>query len=139
MTRLHGRDGEAGNATVGMVVVVPIIMMMALLIVGLGRTVAAQQSVTAAARSAARAGSLADTPAGAAAAVTQAAEAALAGRCSEVTITPNLSDFAPGGEVAVEVTCRISLSDTALAGLPGHATLSASSSAAIEQLRRVGT
>src|SRR5699024_1509458 len=98
-----------------------------------------QQSVTAAALSAARAGSLADTPAGAAAAVTQAAEAALAGRCGEVTITPNLTDFAPGGEVSVEVTCRVSLSDAALAGLPGQATLSASSAAPIEQLRRVGT
>lgn len=129
---------DAGNAAVGMVIVVPVIMIMALLVVGLGRTVSVQQSVTGAARSAARAASLAPDGAQAAAIATEAAEAALGGRCAEATITPDVSAFVAGGSVTVDISCVVPLEDLAVSGLPGRATLAASATAPVEAWRRVG-
>lgn len=136
----RGRLGadDAGNAVIGMVIVVPVIMVMALLVVGLGRTVSVQQSVTGAARSAARAASLASDGVQAAAIALGAAKAALAGRCAEATVTPDVSTFVAGGSVTVDIECIVPLEDLAIAGLPGHATLSASATAPVEAFRRIG-
>lgn len=129
---------DAGNAAVGMVIVVPVIMIVALAVVGLGRTVSVQQSVTGAARSAARAASLAPDDAQAAVIALGAATAALGDRCRTVTIAPDVSAFTAGGAVKVDITCVVPLEDLAISGLPGHATLSASATAPVETWRRVG-
>ncbi len=131
--------GQRGTSTVGMVIVVPVLMALALLVVGLGRTVAAHDQVVSAARSAARAASLATSPAEAAAAARAAAGAALAGQCQDTQIDPQVSAFAAGGAVTVSVTCTVSLSDVALSGLPGHTTWSATATAPIESYRQLST
>lgn len=118
-------------------IVVPVLMLLALLVVGMGRTVSAQQDVVGAARAAARAASLASGPGDAAAAAQRAAAAAVGGRCPQVTVTPQVGAFVPGGSVTVTIACTVSLSQVAISGLPGHVTLTATASAPIETYRQV--
>ncbi|KPM50201.1 hypothetical protein ACG83_41630, partial [Frankia sp. R43] len=119
----------------------PLIILMLLLIVYAGRAVNARGQVDTAAHTAARAASLARTPALALA----AAQAAVApdlnrstGPCTALTVEVDVSQFRPGGVVRATVACQLDQSDLA-AGLPvpGERTLTTTATVPIDVYRGV--
>lgn len=142
--RLHGRfvsRGDAGFGSLELVIITPVLLVMLLLVVGFGRLTHGRQLVEQAAAAAARAGTLDSTPAQASVDAEQAAHDVLdqAGvSCSKFDVGVDTSQFAPGGQVSVTVTCTTSLSDLGLVGFPGSKTLTASASSPLEQFRQYG-
>ena len=129
---------ERGSAAAELVLVAPFLFLLLLFAVAAGRLVQARLDVDSAAQQAARAASLARAPAAASAQATQVAQAALAGQsvsCDPAVITPDLGDFEPGGEVTVQVTCTVRLSDLSLLHIPGTETITAVSTAPIDVYR----
>jgi Flp pilus assembly protein TadG len=113
---------QRGSAVVEAVFFVPIIVVVLLGVVAGGRLVEAKADVWSATREAARVASLRGTPGGASAAAQAAVGDALARRrrpCASWNATIDTTSFGPGGVVAVDVSCVVSLSDLGLAGLPG--------------------
>jgi len=132
------RCGERGSAAVEITLLTPLLVIMMLFVVFLGRVTEAQAVISDAAHQAARAASIAPTPAAAAAQAQQAAATALSGRglaCQHFTVTMDLAGFTPGGTVRATVTCTTRLSDLALLDVPGSRTLSATFSSVIDTYR----
>jgi Flp pilus assembly protein TadG len=103
-----------------------------------GRLVSAQLDLNAAARSAARAASLARTVPAAQADAQQAALDTLAAHgvtCAQPTITVETGGLQPGGAVTVTVSCVVPLADLALIGVPGSRTVSATSTSPVDRWR----
>ena len=129
---------ERGSAAAELVLVTPFLVLLLMFAVAAGRLVQARLDVDSAAQQAARAASLARTPQAASAQATQVAQAALAGQpvtCDPAVITPDLSDFTPGGEVTVQVTCTVHLSDLSLLRIPGSETITAAFTAPVDTYR----
>ena len=108
-------DGT-GSATVEAVLLTPVLVMLVMFMVVLGRLAAARAEVDGAARDAARAASIVADPADASGAAQAAAEATLAERdltCADLEVATDTGGFVPGGAVAVTVRCRVKLSDLA--------------------------
>jgi hypothetical protein len=104
-------------------------------VVGLGRTADARGRLTGAVRDAARAASLAPTPATAAEAARNTALADLTGaglECLDPQVSTDTRDFTTGGTVHVTIHCALDLADLTVSGLPGHATLTADASAPLD-------
>lgn len=121
------RRGEAGSATAELVILTPLLILLLLLVVALGRMAGARGDVDGAAAQAARAASIARDPTSATAAATQTAQAALAGQhvtCSHLGVAVDTTDFTPGGNVAVTVTCAVDLSTLTGLHLPATETVS---------------
>lgn len=138
--RFTGR-GDAGFGSLELVIITPVLVGMLLLVVGFGRLTHGQQLVEQAAAAAARAGTLDSTPAQASVDAKQAAHDVLdqAGvSCRTFNAGVDTSQFAPGGQVSVTVTCTTTLSDLGLVGFPGHKTLTASATSPLEQFRQYG-
>lgn len=117
---------ERGGATVEVVLITPLLVVLLLFVVQLGRFAVARTDLDGASRDAARAASLARTLPAAQSAAREAAEAALA--TSDVTCR-NLdvaldAEFSPGGWVAAEVVCTVDLSQLSLLGVPGSKVMS---------------
>ena len=94
--RSHARRPESrerGSAAAELVLVTPLLFLLLLFAVAAGRLVQARLDVDSAAQQAARAASLARTPAAASAQATQVAQAALAGQ--SVTCDPAVSPRTP--------------------------------------------
>ena len=131
-----GRDRDRGSMTTELVVLAPIVIVLLLLVVGLGRYAHGKQLVEQAAAAAARAASLTSTAAPSAAAEpTQAAAGSLADAgvsCTGMTTDVDTGSFRPGGMVTVTITCTADLSDLAMSGLPGTATFTATGRAPLE-------
>jgi Flp pilus assembly protein TadG len=130
--------GERGSAAVEITLLTPLLVIMLLFVVFLGRVTEAQAVISDAAHQAARAASIAPTPATAAAQAQQAAATALSGRglaCQHFTVTMDLGGFTPGGTVRATVTCTTGLSDLALLDVPGSRTLSATFTSVIDTYR----
>jgi Flp pilus assembly protein TadG len=129
---------ERGSAAAELVLVTPLLILFLLLAVAAGRLVQGKLDVDSAAQQAARAASLARTPQAASAQATQVAQAALAGQsvtCDPAVVTPDLGDFVPGGEVTVQVTCTVHLSDLSLLHIPGSETITAVFTSPIDTYR----
>ena len=126
--------------TTEFVVLAPIVIVIVLLVVGLGRYAHGKQLVEQAAAAAARAASL---TAGSAEAQTRAARAAAGSlsdaglSCTGMTAEVDTGSFRPGGVVTVTVTCTADLSGLALSGLPGKATVTATGRAPLEAHRQI--
>jgi len=104
----------------------PVLLLAELGVAG-GRHAQAQAYADSAAYSAARAAALAASPEQAQSAAQSAAQVSVQGAgaaCSGVTDTADVSDFVPGGNVTVTVTCQVSYSDLLLLPLPGSVTVS---------------
>lgn len=138
----HRNDGhEAGFASLELVVLTPVLLLMLLLVVGVGRLTHGRQIANQAAAAAARAAALDADPAQAQQDGQQQAHQILSQAgisCHSFTATVDTSDFTAGGQVSVQVVCVTSLSDLGLVGFPGAKTLTASASAPLEQLRDFG-
>jgi Flp pilus assembly protein TadG len=132
------QSGERGSAAAELVLVTPFLFLLLLFAVAAGRLVQARLDVDSAAQQAARAASLARTPAAASAQAMSVAQAALAGQsvsCSPAVITPDTADFVPGGEVTVQVTCTVHLSDLILLHVPGTETITSTFTSPIDTYR----
>lgn len=121
---------ERGSAALEITLLTPLLVLVLLFVVGLGRVAASRGEVDGAAQDAARAASVARGPASAVTDARQAAAATLADRsitCSPLDVAVDTTDFRPGGTVAVTVGCTVQLSDVGPAGfgatkqLHGHA------------------
>ena len=129
---------DRGSAAAELVLLTPLLVLMLLLAVAAGRLVLARLEVDSAARQAARAASLARDPAAAAADAAATAQSALAGQgitCSHLAVSPDTSDFRPGGQVSVQVSCTVSLSGLSLLHLGGAETLTSAFTSPIDLFR----
>lgn len=136
----RGRAADAGFASLELVILFPVLVLIVLLVVGFGRLSHGKDLVQQAASAAARAATLDSNPIQASSDARQAAHDVLdqAGvSCSSFTVNPDTSDFEPGGQVSVTVSCTTTLSDLGLVGFPGHKTLTASATSPLEQFRQV--
>lgn len=132
---------DRGSAAAELVLVTPLLVIMMLLAVAAGRLVQARLQVDSAAQQAARAASLARDPAAAAADADATAAAALASEnltCGGLGVSTDTSDFRPGGQVSVQVSCTVSLAGLALLHIPGSRTLTARFTAPIDLYRGDG-
>jgi Flp pilus assembly protein TadG len=139
--RSGGPGRERGNAALELVVLAPVILFFLGLLIAAGRTSIAQGSVDAAARDAARQASISRSPAAAQSAALASARTALgqdALNCAPL-VTVNVAGFAvPVGrpaQVTAHVTCRVSLSDLLVPGMPGSKTLTATFTSPLDPYR----
>ena len=132
---------ERGSASAELVVCTPVLLLVALVAMAIGRLVSQQSQVVDITRAAAEAASVWPTPAAAAAAAGAAAAGEL-GRdglaCRSRTLAVDTSRLYPGGSVRVDLTCVVTLAVAGVPGLPGSVTLRASATAPIETYREVG-
>ena len=134
--RLH-RD-ERGSVTVELVLLTPLLILLLLFVVALGRLSGARLDVDGAAAQAARAASIARDPTTATAMAQQTATAALGSdhvTCAQLTVNTDTSQFAPGGSVAVTVTCHVALSDLTGLRLPASESVTSTASSVVDTYR----
>ena len=133
------RGDESGSVATELVLLTPLLILMLLFVVALGRTVSARMEVDGAASQAARAASIGRDPATATAMAQQAATRALGTdhvTCGDLTVTTDTADFAPGGQVRVTVTCTVDLADLlGLRLLPASQTFSSTATSVIDTYR----
>lgn len=132
--------GERGSLTAELVVLTPVIILLALFIVALGRVEVIRAQVAGAARAAAEAAATAADAPMAVAAARSAAPAALAGDrvgCTRLHVRADTTAFAPGGRVTVDLRCWVELADLAVPGLPGSVLLSSVVTAPVDPYRQV--
>lgn len=130
--------GDAGSSdALGMALMAPAAIGLAVVILFLGRTVDSRATVQVAAETGAQAAAQERTPAAASRAAQTAAMSMLhdALTCSQPTVTVDLSAFGPGGEVAVTVTCTVSTDGLELIKPPSPDATSATAFATIDPLR----
>ena len=121
-----------------LVLLTPLLLVMLLFVVALGRVVSARIEVDGAAAQAARAASIARSRATATAMAEQTATTALGAdhvTCADLTVTTDTADFVPGGQVAVTVSCRVALSDLVGLRLPAAETLTSTATSVLDAYR----
>ena len=136
--RARRARGETGSVTAELVLVTPLLILLLLFVVALGRLASARLNVDGAASQAARAASIARDPATANAMAQQTATAALSSdgvTCSSLNVVTDTASFSPGGEVAVTVTCTVELADLAGLRLPSSTSISSRSVAVVDTYR----
>ena len=132
------RAEESGSVATELVLLTPLLILMLLFVVALGRTVSARMEVDGAAAQAARAASIARDPATATAMAEQAATTALGSdhvTCADLAVTTDTAAFAPGGQVAVTVTCTVDLADLVGLRLPASQSISSTATSVIDTYR----
>ena len=130
--------GESGAVATELVLLTPLLIVMLLFVVALGRLAGARLDVDGAAAQAARAASIARDPATASALAQQTATAALGSdgvTCVNLSVNTDTSQFEPGGSVAVTVTCTVGLSDLTGLRLPASESVSSTASSVIDTYR----
>jgi Flp pilus assembly protein TadG len=131
---------EEGSAIAELVIVAPVLLIVVVLMVALGRVDSAQGDVESAARAGVQAAVVAPDASDAQTQATAAAQSSLSGAgltCTAPQISVDTSNFVAGGWVSVSVTCVTSLADVSVPGAPGAKTLSATSSAHLDPFRAV--
>ena len=141
MSRLVLRrlGGEAGAVATELVLLTPLLILMLLFVVALGRLAGARLEVDGAAAQAARAASIARDPATATAMAAQTAVAALGSdhvTCAHLTVNTDVAGFAPGGQVAVTVTCTVGLSDLVGLRLPAAQSITSTATSVVDTYRQ---
>lgn len=138
--RCEWRRDDLGAASVELVLLTPVLIVMLLFVVALGRIAWARQDIDAAARDAARAAANARSPAAARADGTAAAETSLAEQgitCRNLTVTVDTAAFRAGRTVTAAVSCTVDLADLTLLSIPASRTLTATFTAPLDQYRGV--
>ena len=131
---------ERGAVATELVLLTPLLVVMLLFVVALGRLAGARIDVDGAAAQAARAASIATTPGGATAAAQQAAAAALGSdhvTCATLQVATDTARFAPGGSVTVTVTCAVALSGLSGLRLPVTEQVSSTAASVVDTYRSV--
>lgn len=133
--------GDEGQAIAELVIVAPVLLLVIVLMVALGRIDSAQGDVDSAARAGVQAAVVQANGADAQTQATSAVTSTLAGAgltCPAPQITTDTSNFVAGGTVSVSVTCVTSMADVSVPGVPGSKTLTATAVAHIDEFRTVG-
>jgi Flp pilus assembly protein TadG len=133
---------ERGSVTVELVLVTPLLILLLLFVVALGRLASARIDVNGAAAQAARAASIARDPESASSAAKQTATAALADdhvTCANLAVATDTSGFSAGGTVAVTITCNVDLADLAGLQLPASTAISARSVSVVDTYREASS
>jgi hypothetical protein len=132
---------DRGSAATEVAVMAPLVVLLLVIVAMAGRGVTARMDVDSVAGAAARAASLARSPAAAQQAAYVTAQANLGGgriTCATLDVDVNTTEFAPGGRVSVTVSCVVQLSDLAAgAAIPGSLTLTSTATSGIDQWRGV--
>ena len=140
MSRSAGEQGS--TAAVELALLTPVLLAVLMVTALAFRLTQASAEVTDVAAEAARAASLERDPgqAAAAAQATVTANLTAAGiACRGLQVTTDTRGFAPGGLVAVEVSCTADLSDLFLLGVPASRVLTASSREVVDTYRGAGS
>ena len=135
--RRASRD-ESGSVATELVLLTPLLILMLLFVVALGRTVSARLEVDGAAAQAARAASIARDPTTAMAMAQQTATAALGSdgvTCAHLSVATDTAQFGPGGQLQVTVTCTVDLADLVGLRLPASEAISSTSTSVIDKYR----
>lgn len=139
--RRHRRAADAGSISVEMAtLVLPIAVVMALFAVFCFRLAATRLDLGATAAAAARAASIAPTPAAARVAARQAAETNLAGRrltCQPLAVSVDTRAFRRGGYVVATISCTVSTAQLTGLGLRGTLTATSSARAVVDTWRTI--
>jgi len=132
--------GDAGAVTTELVLLTPVLILMLLFVVALGRMSTARADVDAAARDAARAAANARSTAAARTDGEYAARSALTEggvTCRHLSVDVSTADFRPGGTVTATVGCDVDLADLGPLGVPTSRTITARFTAPVDQYRGV--
>ena len=111
-----------------------------LFVVALGRLAGARIDVDGVAAQAARAASIARSPQAATSSAQQTAASALSSQhvtCAHLAVSVDTTDFAPGGSVAVTVSCAVDLADLTGLHLPVTETVANRAVSPIDSYRSV--
>ena len=130
--------GDRGSAdALGLALIAPAAIGLALVIVFLGRGVDGRATVQSAAEAAAQAAAQERSPAAAIVAAEQVGTAMLVdpASCSSPEVVVDTSGFGPGGQVAVTVSCSVSVSGLELIDPPETGPTTATAFATIDPLR----
>ncbi len=139
---MTGPRDDDGSATMELVLVIPVLLLMLLFLVLCYRISDAKLRLADAAHQAARAASIALTPAQAVTDARTTAQAALADAgvsCVQLTVDTDPAGLAPGTLVHVTITCTTHLDDLALLATPGTAALHAQATSLVDLHTRAGT
>src|SRR3954468_20752445 len=101
---------DRGSASMELVLITPVVLVLLLFVVAGGRLVLARERVDAAARDAARAGTIARSAPTAQADARRAADDRLAEAgvtCRTLDLNVDVTDFRPGGTVATTISCTV--------------------------------
>jgi hypothetical protein len=136
MSRRLRRDAGSSDA-LGLALLTPAAIGLAVAIVFLGRGVDSRATVQSAAESAAQAAAQERSGIAAVAAAEEVGRAMLVdpSSCSAPQVSVDLSDFRPGGRVAVTVSCTVSADGLELIDPPSTGPTTATAFAAIDPLR----
>ncbi|WP_030833617.1 TadE/TadG family type IV pilus assembly protein [Streptomyces hygroscopicus] len=118
-----------------LVLVTPLLLLVLMTVVALGRLADTRLVVADTAHQAARAASLARTEADARTGARRTAQTALhhAGTgCSHPTVSLTTSRLRPGGTVTARVTCTVTLHHLTHTGMPGRVTVSGTASSPVD-------
>ncbi|MFJ9517300.1 TadE/TadG family type IV pilus assembly protein [Kitasatospora sp. NPDC101801] len=140
---MRRRGGEQGSAALETAIVAPVLVVFVLIAIAAGRIQSTGGVVDAAARSGARAASLARTPEGAQQAAGDAVLEVLRGQgvqCAQAVSPPveygTLNTSAgPLTTVTVQVSCTVRLSDLLVGLTPGSKTMTASFTSVLDHYR----
>lgn len=140
MTRRRPRTGSSDRGSadaLGLALVAPAAIGLALVIVFLGRHVDSRATVQSAAEAAAQAAAQERSVTAAVAAAEQVGAAMLIddASCSSPLVVVDTAGFGPGGVVAVTVSCTVSADGVELIGPPAMGATSATAFATIDPLR----
>jgi Flp pilus assembly protein TadG len=142
LARLRTRCGpaERGSAALELVIIAPVLILLLLFVIAVGRTIDARERVQDAAHSAARAATLAATAPQAEQAASQTAAQALASAgvtCSPMNVTAQVGSLTPGSTIAVTVSCRVST--TGVTGLELPTTVSSTFRSVVDRYTGTGS
>ena len=133
------RRDESGVMAIELVLLAPVLVLLCGIIVMAGEFRSAANDVSNAAYAAARAASYTSDPTSAQTAGEAAAVDSMANRgdaCAQMTASINTSNFTPGGDIRVTVTCVASLAQiTGFGIIPGHKTFTATAVVPIDTHR----
>ncbi len=135
------RRSEAGSAAAETVILAPLLVLFALVLLIGSRLATASEEIGDAARTAvgsAVVSSAASEAQGQAAAAARFEVSRDGIGCAPYSFVTDVTDFAAGGVVSVEIRCRVGLITLGISGLPSSVSLSAGASAGIERYREVG-
>lgn len=137
--RLHD---TRGSSTLELAIITPAVLLLAAVILLGGRIALAQQAVQAAANDAARSASIARTAGQARGAGNSAGNSGLNNNgitCAGHSVSVDTSGFGrplgAAASVTVDITCRVSLADIALPGIPGSITVRGHASSPLDEFR----
>jgi Flp pilus assembly protein TadG len=140
--RPRHESNERGSVTAELVLVTPLLILLLVFVVALGRLASARIDVDGAAAQAARAASIARDPTDATVAAEQTATTALSSdgvTCAHFAVSTDTSAFAAGGAVAVTITCTVDLADLAGLRLPASTTISSRSVSVVDTYREASS